>query len=280
MARGSSAPQARMEAIETLLLWEGRVSRSRLLDFFEVHETQASRDITAYRAEHPDACTAEISTKSYVASPTIRPVLTKGTFSEYQRLIGAGSWDRRASVVTVESTVVDATNVDYWVFSCIHQAIRQGHAVRIEYQSMSTPKPHPRVIRPHAFIQAGPRWHIRAFCEKAGGFRDFNLGRVTSILGQSNHVLPGGDEDAEWNTPVKLRLVPHQDLSADQNRMIRKEYMHGAVALTFDVRAPLAKYLVQTFRAAVDPSAQRAPSHLLMVDRPDTLPACTLWCAD
>lgn len=280
MARGSSAPQARLEAIETLLLWEGRVSRSRLLDFFDVHETLASRDITAYRAANPYACAAEISTKSYVASPTIRPTLTKGIFAEYLRLIGAGGQENLAASVPIESSLVDATSVDHWTFSRLHESIRLGQALRIEYRSMSTPKPHERTVRPHAFIQAGPRWHMRAYCAKANGFRDFNLGRISRVVAIINDVLPGAEEDTDWATEVKVRLVPHRDLNAEQSRMIRQEYMGGAVALVFDVRAPLVKYLIQSFRASVNPQLERVPNHLLMVDRPETLPACATWNTD
>lgn len=35
--------EARQRAIETLLLWEGRASNSRLREFFTVHASQAAR---------------------------------------------------------------------------------------------------------------------------------------------------------------------------------------------------------------------------------------------
>ncbi|WP_454833202.1 hypothetical protein [Pseudomonas veronii] len=55
MTRRNSAPKARFETIEILLLWEGRVSRSRLLDLFNIHETLANWDIAGVRAENPEA---------------------------------------------------------------------------------------------------------------------------------------------------------------------------------------------------------------------------------
>jgi hypothetical protein len=39
------------------------------------------------------------------------------------------------------------------------------------------------------------------------------------------------------------------------------------------VRAAIAKYLIQSFRAAIDPERERAPEHLLMVYQPEELPA-------
>ena len=277
MPRGSSAPQARLEAIETLLLWEGRVSRSRLLEFFDVHETLVSRDIASYRGAHPDACAADTRWKGYVALPTIRPTLTKGNFSDYLALIGAGGHGGLFTNVPVESSFVEATRIDYWNFARIHEAVRLGRSLRIEYRSMSNPRPHERIIRPHAFIQAGPRWHVRAYCQSAQGFRDFNLGRLSRVIGAVDEILPGAEEDTDWGTAVKVRLVPHRDLNAEQSRMIRQEYMGGTVAIAFDVRAPLVKYLIQSFRASVDPDRERTPEHLLMVDHPEALPSFATW---
>lgn len=278
MPRRTSAPKERYEAIEILLLWEGRVSRSRLLDLFNVHETLASRDIAGFRAEYPGASEADPSSKSYVSASELRPTLTRGTFDEYQRLIGAaGSLGMISAGVGVESSQLDATAIRPALFSRLHRAMRLGLCVQVVYRSMSTPEAHERLIRPHSLIQAGPRWHIRAYCEKAGEFRDFNLGRISAVKAADDLVLPGEDQDDDWHQIVPIRLVPHRDLSAEQARMVREEYMGGTAALVFNVRASLAKYVIQSFRAAVDPTRETAPEHLLMLQRSDEMPKGALW---
>ncbi|MDB6143362.1 MAG: hypothetical protein JWP80_2406 [Pseudomonas sp.] len=55
--------------------------------------------------------------------------------------------------------------------------------------------------------------------------------------------------------------------------MVREQYMGGTAATVFNVRASIAKYLIQSFRAAIDPERERAPEHLLMVYQPEELPA-------
>lgn len=278
MPRRNSAPKERYEAIETLLLWEGRVSRSRLLDLFDIHETLASRDIAGFREQYPAACEPEMSTKSYVSSRNLEPTLTRGVFSEYQRLVGAlGSLNLATTGVPIESTQLDATAIRHTLFSQIHRAMRLGLCVRIVYRSMSTPEPHERVIRPHSFIQAGPRWHLRAYCAKAAAFRDMNLGRISAVMPESGISLPGEDEDLEWQQKVSVRLIPHEGLSAEQAQMVREEYMGGTAAVVFSVRAPLVQYVIQSFRAAVDPAREKAPEHLLMVQHPETLPKSSRW---
>jgi len=278
MPRRNSAPKERYEAIEILLLWEGRVSRSRLLDLFDIHETLASRDIAGFRKQHPDACELEMSTKSYVSSRNLEPTLTLGVFSEYQRLVGAlGCLNLATTGVPLESTQLDSTVIRYTLFSQIHRAMRLGLCIRIVYRSMSTPEPHERLIRPHSFIQAGPRWHLRAYCAKAAAFRDMNLGRISAVSPESGTNLPGESEDVEWHQMVSVRLVPHEGLTAEQAQMVREEYMGKTAALVFTVRAPLVRYVIQSFRAAVDPAREKAPEHLLMAQHPETLPQSSRW---
>ncbi|MOA67491.1 hypothetical protein D3C78_1946980 [compost metagenome] len=59
--------------------------------------------------------------------------------------------------------------------------------------------------------------------------------------------------------------------------MVREEYMGGTAAMVFNVRASLAKYVIQTFRAAMDPDRERLPEHVLMVQQPVDLPIEARW---
>lgn len=278
MPRSPLDAAGRHEAIELLLLWEGRVSRSRLLDLFGMHETQASRDIASFRKAYPAACDHDLASKSYIVSQIYRPTLTTGDFASYQRLIGAaGIADKVLAAVPVCSTHLDATNIAYPLFREIHRAMRKGHAIEIEYRSLSTPARHERVVRPHALIQAGPRWHVRAWCARAQGFRDFNLGRISKVRTVSGVALPGADADVAWQSELRVRFVPHGGLSPPQAQLVRDEYMGGTTAIVHTVRVPMVRYLIQAFRAAIDPKREPAPEYLLMVDAPANLPSGALW---
>lgn len=278
MPRSPLSAAGRYEAIELLLLWEGRVSRSRLLDLFEMHETQASRDIASFRKAYPAACDHDLASKGYTVSQIYRPTLTTGEFASYQRLIGATALaDKVLAAVPVCSTHLDATNVAYPLFREIHRAMREGHAIEIEYRSLSTPTRHERIVRPHAFIHAGPRWHVRAWCARAESFRDFNLGRISKVRAVSGATLPGADADVDWQADVRVRFVPHCGLSSLQAQLVRDEYMCGTTALVHTVRVPMVRYLIQAFRAAINPKREPPPEYLLMVDAPANLPSGALW---
>ncbi|MFC5743597.1 hypothetical protein [Dyella tabacisoli] len=53
--------------------------------------------------------------------------------------------------------------------------------------------------------------------------------------------------------------------------------LHNDTGLSFTVRAPLAQYLIQTYRAVVDPDRESIPEHLLMAMLSQPLPPDALW---
>lgn len=277
MPKSANNPDERQRAIEILLLWEGRVSRARLLELFDVHGTVLSRDIAAYREAFPDACSSYSAGRAYEVTSWAKPQLTKGYFAEYEGLVGTRPAEGLRASVELVSTEQHATNIHYRPFSRIHAAIRDCQQVLIQYRSLSNPEAHQRTIRPHAFVQAGPRWHLRAYCERAQEFRDFNLSRISSVGDPSLSSLPGAELDHAWNAMVKLRLVPHPALNALQSKLVRDEYMGGTVAVVFDVRQAVAKYVVRAFHAAIDTDTQLPPAYILAVDKPLNFAADTFF---
>ena len=272
MARTPRGHQERLKAVEIVLLWEGQVSRPRLAEIFDVHGTVLSRDMAAYSHLVSDNCEYDTGARAYVVTPHARPQLTEGCFNEYESLVGTLPLQGLHAGVDLLSTQQHATNIQYRPFSRIHSAIREGKQVQIEYRSFNNPEVHERTIRPHAFIQAGPRWHARAYCDRAKEFRDFNLGRISRVDDPVHSLLPAAVEDRAWDMLITLRLVPHPHLSAAQVQLVRDEYMAGTVARVFEVRLPVSKYLVQAYRAAIDTSRQLPPDFILAVHKPSELP--------
>lgn len=272
MAKTPRGHQERLKAIEILLLWEGQVSRPRLAEIFDVHGTVLSRDMAAYAHLAPDNCEYDTTARAYVVTPYARPELTGGHFTEYEGLVGTLPRQGLCAGVDLLSTQQHATNIQYRPFSRIHSAIREGKQIAIEYRSLNNPEAHERAIRPHAFIQAGPRWHVRAYCDRAKEFRDFNIGRISRVDDPMNSLFPESEEDLAWNTLIAIRLMPHPNLNAAQAQLVRDEYMAGTVAKVFEVRLPVCKYLVQAYRAAIDTNSQLPPYFLLAVYTPSALP--------
>ena len=130
---------------------------------------------------------------------------------------------------------------------------------------MGEPKPHTRIISPHSIVEAGPRWHVRAYSELNKQFRDYTLGRISAVklLDQSAKFTVSDDKD--WNTQVDVRLTAHPDLNLDQENVIRLEYFANTAARVVRCRAPLINYFIKQVGAAVDVEKQRPPEYFLAV---------------
>ncbi|MBD8524424.1 WYL domain-containing protein [Pseudomarimonas arenosa] len=272
MPKSSIGHQERLRAVENLLLWAGQVSRARLAELFEVHGTVLSRDMAAHVESVPDNCRYDLTARAYIVTPYARPHLTEGKFEEYEGLVGSLPAKGLRAGVQLVSIQQNGTDVKRWSFSRIHIAIREGKQIDIEYRSLSNPVKHPRTIRPHAFIQAGPRWHVRAYCGMAEGFRDFNLGRIARVEDPVATEMPGPESDREWNRVIELRLRPHPHLNREQEQLVRDECLAGTVMRVFEVRLPLSKFVIQARGAAIDVDTQAPPEYLLAVYEPEALP--------
>lgn len=269
MSESKNNADGGLRAVELLLLWEGRLRNVRLRSMLGVHFTTASRLVAAYRELNPESSEYDQSAKSYVANPTMKPVLTDGAVEEYLALI-----DRtRAGSDAVARTHLDLGDVRPPLFSLFHRACEDGSAVLIDHGSMRHPKKTRRQIWPHTLVQAGRRWHVRAWCAEAAAFRDFALGRMHDARSvdaeRPDQARP--DLDEAWQTHVSLRLIAHPALSPEQQSLVCEEYFKGKTARVVKERAALLPYVIQELRAAVDVAHERAPAFQLAVAEPEAL---------
>jgi predicted DNA-binding transcriptional regulator YafY len=104
-------------------------------------------------------------------------------------------------------------------------------------------------------VYTGLRWHVRAWCEKNQGYRDFVLSRFRDkpeIMDESAH---GSEGDSEWNTEVTIRLTPDPRLSPAQREVVEVDYgmHHGALEIT--TRGKLVPYALKLLH--VDPKEEQ-----------------------
>lgn len=95
------------------------------------------------------------------------------------------------------------------------------------------------------------RWHVRAYCEKNGDFRDFVLSRFRGepeLLGSSDKSAA---DDEAWQTEVKIRIKPDPRLSREQKQVIAEEYGMKRSQLVISTRGPLVQYTLQQLQ--IDP---------------------------
>lgn len=244
-------PEKRLEFIDFRLRWNGRLNRSDLSDFFGVSTPQASLDISRYVEMAPLNVRYDRSERTYLATENFQPLFQSSYPQKYLSDLLAqahGILDHGATFlgwcppVAVAPTPARTLSADTLI--ALVGAMRRGRALEMTYQSMTSSVPKTRLIAPRAFGHDGYRWHIRGFCHKENGYRDFVIARILALGGeQSPPVVPPIDLD--WETTVTLVLAPNPGLSEAHQRVIELDYGMENGELLFQCRRALLLYVVR-----------------------------------
>lgn len=241
----------RLEFIEFRLLWEGKINRGELADFFGISIQQASLDFAKYMVVAEDNMEYDRSDKVYRATLRFEPLflapntqnylnqlanLTTGTLSPSLSFIGTRP---SCDVVTLPTRRVRPD-----VLLSVLWAIRDHLEIEVTYQSMRRPSATKRWIAPHSLAFDGARWHVRAWCHDSSAFRDFVLTRIQEIHGnQATKVDPM--KDADWNTFAVLVIEPRPDLTLSQRDSVITDFGMQNGQLVKTIRRALVQYFVR-----------------------------------
>jgi len=259
----------RYRFIETLALWEGRLTTRHLCDTFGIGRQQASKDINNYiREVGPGNLEYDKYLKGYKPTTEFTPQVTLGLADEYLHLMARNNElsnmfeSLSLDVANVEVLSVPVRDVKPEVLRPIMQAARQQKRLEVDYVSINNPNREGRIIVPHTLVYTGLRWHVRAWCEKNQAYRDFVLSRfrdIPEIMDASEH---GADGDTDWNTSVTVRITPDPRLSREQQEVVEVDYGMENGALEVQTRGRLVPYVLKLLHVdagepATDPAAQQ-----------------------
>ncbi|WP_169802273.1 WYL domain-containing protein [Curvibacter delicatus] len=263
----------RYKVMRRMALWEGRLSRGRIMGVLGLSGIRVSQLLREIREETPDWFEWDSKSKSYFVTPA--------AYKKAQVELKAGNSDLSLAAYLAEADIhADLTpgagpiTVAPWgfsqvnpnIFSRIRLAIERGTRLKLEYRSMRTPEPHPRTVEPHSLVQAGRRWHMRGYCLETRDFRDFVLGRIAKLSMLDQKAEATSAEDTKWNAVVKVRIQAHPKLTPGQQDLVRSEYFEGTAARVHSCRGALLPYLVQELRLALDITKELPPDYQLAVD--------------
>lgn len=175
------------------------------------------------------------------------------------------------NVANVEVLSLPVRDVKPEVLRPIMQAARQQKRLEVDYVSLNRPDREGRIIVPHTLVYSGLRWHVRAWCEKNAGYRDFVLSRfrgVPDIMDDSEH---GVEEDTEWNQFVIVRIAPDPRLSREQQEVVEADYGMENGALEISTRARLVPYVLQLLHIEPNVLAEDATAQQIVVGNRDEL---------
>ena len=267
----------RLRQLDRLLKWEGILSNVLIREVLGLSAIRVSECIREFREKYPTWLQLDTKAKAYFPTHDFYRDLKARTnqyeddatsLAGYLEMIGMD--ENRPTrvenrVVWSSHRVLGTPNPK--TYSLMVRAAREEKVVTLMYHSMKHPEPHVRTLSPHSIVQAGRRWHVRAYCREVEDFRDFALGRITqATLFENESQDKGAADDADWNTIVKIRLEPHPKLSQAQAEVICLESFNGTSGLVESCRAALLSYFVQDIRAAVDVDHHRPPEFQIAVE--------------
>lgn len=268
----------RYRFIETIALWEGRLTTRHLCDTFGIGRQQASKDINNYiREVGPGNLEYDKYLKGYKPTPAFTPRVTLGLADEYLHLMARNNELQNMfeslslGVANVEVLSVPVRDVKPEVLRPIMQAARQQKRLEVDYVSINNPDREGRIIVPHTLVYTGLRWHVRAWCEKNQEYRDFVLSRfrdIPEIMDASDHGVEG---DSEWNTPVTVRITPDPRLRPEQQEVVEADYGMTDGALEIRTRGRLVPYVLQLLHVDTGEPMADAPAQQIVVANRDEL---------
>ncbi|QID19387.1 WYL domain-containing protein [Nitrogeniibacter mangrovi] len=233
----------RLFYIEFLALFAGQVSRKDIVSRFGISEPAATKDISLYADLAPGMLRYDLRQKCYVLAEG-KPIFEHDVDQCLYSLAG-----ERAIAMDTEH----AKRLSSWVncsirrkmplplVATITRCMYQRRKMIAQYWSLSSGSKE-RMLSPLALVNDGLRWHIRCFDHERGEFRDYNLTRFQTVEpGDLSNVSLDGDE--EWNTEVRLRLIPHP--KADHPATIRLDYDIADDAKYVTLKACLVGYFLR-----------------------------------
>jgi len=257
----SAAQRRRLAYIEFRVWFYGEVTRKNVLDRFDLATAAGTRDMVLYRELAPRNVLYE--GKVYRYRSTFTPLFEHQAERVLTMLTaGFGEGEPAPLAETLPHAVPARLNLPPLdILAAVTRAIHGSYPLRLVYHSMKTGAV-PREIVPHALVDSGLRWHVRAYDRTKGEFRDLVLTRmekVEPIAREGGRYRVQDHElrvaDAQWQKEVTLELLPHPAHSHPSS--IARDFGVGASGLLqITLRAAVAGYVLRQWQVDCSPEAR------------------------
>jgi hypothetical protein len=269
--------ERRLEFIEFRLLWEGKINRGELVDFFGTSIQQASLDLARYMQLAPGNLDYDRSEKVYKARPKLNLVFTQPDSQAFLNQLSEPSGAAAAPLSFIgwrpphEIVKYPTRSIKPEILMRVIWAIRDRQDIELTYQSMRRPVASRRWLSPHAIAFDGSRWHVRAWCHENKYFKDFVLARIQQIHGIRKSEIDG-QQDRRWHTFVTIILRARSDLIAEQRLAVETEFGMREGTLQVSLREALVFYFVRQLRLDRAPDSSNGSQTLEWVNEQELLP--------
>lgn len=249
----------RLEFIEFRLFWYGRFNRADLVNTFGISAQQASGDISQYKIRWSKNLEYSDAQKAYLRTVSFDPDLIAHSTDRYllQLVALESGWMQKSEtwfegLPKIESVALKRKPTNSMTLLAVLDAIRQKYQIEVFYCSMTGSTHSWRSIAPHALVENGGSWYVRAWSEQHNDFRDYKLNRINEVRGQEPSCIDY-DLDYQWVQKINLEIIPNDKLPQAQQIAIADEYGMEAGVLSLPVRLSSAFYLMSQHNLDVEP---------------------------
>lgn len=249
------ATRQRLQFIEVMAYYTGSISRSMLARAYGISDPAATKDLKLYNDLAPDNLDYNPSLFSFVPTAgfdevfaDLNPETVLPMFAQNLLSVDNPSGNVPIYGVSVEDLPLPIRLPDKSVVAGIIRAIKTGKQLRVIYHSLSKREEDEdttRIIEPHALINNGSRWHVRAYNHDSYDFRDFVLSRFTSAEQIQQAAESSQNYDDDWMELISLKLQAHPGLNEKQHLALNYDYDMQNNIIEIKVRRALVGYLLQ-----------------------------------
>ncbi len=282
------ATRQRLQFIEIMAFYTGQISRSMLAKAYGISDPAATKDLKLYNDLAPGNLEYNPSLFSFVPTQQfdevfadLEPATILPMFAQNLLSVDNPGGKQPIYGITVDKLPLPARLPDKAVLAEIIRAMKYGKQLQVVYHSLSK-RPddatQPRIIEPHALINTGLRWHVRAYNHDGYDFRDFVLSRCTQAKSLEHNAESSQGYDDDWVEMIELKLQPHPGLSDKQRRALAYDYRLKDGVIEIPVRRALVGYLLQLLKVDTTQDASMNPSaYQLIVANRDEVEAFAGW---
>ncbi|VAX01750.1 FIG00640418: hypothetical protein [hydrothermal vent metagenome] len=252
------ATRQRLQYIEVMAYYTGVVTRSDVARTFDISDAAATKDLKLYSQLSGDNLHYRHNVFGFVPSEDFQPLFSDLSPARVLPMLAANlaaasgpCGNEPIFGIPVDSLPLPQRLPGRHVLAQALRAIKQHNKLQVSYHSLSDrDSSQQRRLEPHALVNTGTRWHLRAYNEETYDFRDFVLSRLADakMLNEPAESSPQYDED--WVEIVTLQLAPHPGLSARQQASLLMDYQSRDGRIEMPVRRALIGYLLH--RLSVD----------------------------
>jgi hypothetical protein len=253
----SATQRERLAFIEFRLWFLGEVTRKDILERFGIATAAGTRDLVLYGELAPR--NVEYGGKTHRYLSTFKPLFRHQADRVLSALTsGFGDGERGVDAPLLAHDVPARLNQPKLaLLATVTRAIHGCYPLKLTYYSMKT-GPVAREIVPHALVDSGLRWHVRAYDRSKQEFGDLVLTRMDKITALKEQGIRSQvqlhealEADAQWQRLVDIELIPHPAHLHPESIMHDYGMIDGK--LKMQVRAAVAGYVLRQWQ--VDCSA-------------------------